>query len=102
MSASPSAMPGGQPSPTQPIAGPCDSPKDVTQKSLPNVLPDMKNAHVGEVRSTIARGGHTVGAWDNGRMERTAVAPTIPAELARRLREAHFVAVLTGAGVSAE
>ncbi len=36
-----SARPGGQPSTTQPIAGPCDSPNDVTQKSLPNVLPDI-------------------------------------------------------------
>lgn len=41
MSASASASPGGHPSTTQPIAGPCDSPNDVTQKSLPNVLPDM-------------------------------------------------------------
>src|SRR5437762_14129249 len=41
MSASVSASPGGQPSTTQPIAGPCDSPKDVTANSLPIVLPDM-------------------------------------------------------------
>jgi hypothetical protein len=34
-------MPGGQPSITQPIAGPWDSPKVVTVKSVPNVLPDM-------------------------------------------------------------
>ena len=33
--------PGGQPSTTQPIAGPCDSPNDVTQNRVPNVLPDM-------------------------------------------------------------
>jgi hypothetical protein len=26
---------------TQPMAGPCDSPKVVTENSLPNVLPDM-------------------------------------------------------------
>jgi hypothetical protein len=25
----------------QPIAGPCDSPNEVTQKSLPKVLPDI-------------------------------------------------------------
>jgi hypothetical protein len=25
----------------QPMAGPCDSPKVVTENSLPNVLPDM-------------------------------------------------------------
>src|SRR5512139_1878565 len=41
MSASASAIPGGQPSTTQPMAGPCDSPKTVTQNSLPSVLPDM-------------------------------------------------------------
>jgi hypothetical protein len=41
MSASDSAMPGGQPSITQPIAGPWDSPKFVTQNKLPRVLPDM-------------------------------------------------------------
>jgi len=34
-------MPGGQPSTTQPIAGPWLSPNEVTQKILPNVLPDM-------------------------------------------------------------
>ena len=41
MSASASASPGGQPSTTQPIAGPCDSPNDVTQNSVPSVLPDI-------------------------------------------------------------
>src|SRR5437868_5943620 len=41
MSAASSKSPGGQPSITHPIAGPCDSPKEVTQNSLPNVLPDM-------------------------------------------------------------
>src|SRR5258708_2937834 len=41
MSASVSASPGGQPSTTQPIAGPWLSPKDVTQNSLPRVLPDI-------------------------------------------------------------
>src|SRR5581483_6531491 len=40
-SASDNSIPGGQPSTTQPIAGPCDSPKLVTQNSLPSVLPDM-------------------------------------------------------------
>ena len=34
-------MPGGQPSTTQPIAGPWLSPKVVTRKSVPIVLPDM-------------------------------------------------------------
>src|ERR1700757_340562 len=41
MSASTSDMPGGQPSITQPMAGPCDSPNVVTVKSVPRVLPDM-------------------------------------------------------------
>ena len=53
MSAASSASPGGQPSTTQPMAGPCDSPKDVTQNSLPNVLPDM----VGSV-SVPGKSGH--------------------------------------------
>ena len=34
-------MPGGQPSTTQPIATPWLSPNEVTQNSLPSVLPDM-------------------------------------------------------------
>lgn len=34
-------MPGGQPSITHPIAGPWDSPKVVTVKSVPRVLPDI-------------------------------------------------------------
>jgi hypothetical protein len=33
-----SASPGGQPSITQPMAGPCDSPNVVTVNSLPNEL----------------------------------------------------------------
>ena len=41
MSASLNAMPGGQPSTTQPMAGPWDSPKVVTANSVPRVLPDM-------------------------------------------------------------
>jgi len=41
MSASEIASPGGQPSTTQPIAGPCDSPNEVTVNSVPIVLPDM-------------------------------------------------------------
>src|SRR5690606_12191546 len=32
------AMPGGQPSTTQPIAGPCDSPKVVTRSNWPKVF----------------------------------------------------------------
>ena len=36
-----SSRPGGQPSTMQPIAGPWLSPKVVTVKSLPMVLPDM-------------------------------------------------------------
>ncbi|GIZ52400.1 hypothetical protein NCCP691_24140 [Noviherbaspirillum aridicola] len=34
-------MPGGQPSTTQPMPAPCDSPKVVTEKSVPKVLPDI-------------------------------------------------------------
>src|SRR6516164_7963040 len=41
MSAALSAMFGGQPSTTQPIAGPWLSPKVVTRNSRPNVLNDM-------------------------------------------------------------
>jgi hypothetical protein len=41
MSPSVSVIPGGQPSTTHPIAGPCDSPNVVTVKSVPRVLPDM-------------------------------------------------------------
>lgn len=50
MSASDKAMPGGQPSITQPIAGPWDSPKVVTQNDLPNVLPDIaeRKARIGK------------------------------------------------------
>ena len=36
-----SSMPGGQPSITQPMAGPCDSPKLVTANRVPKVLPLM-------------------------------------------------------------
>ena len=46
MSASDSVIPGGQPSTTQPIAGPWLSPKDVTVKSLPSVLPDMGKTRI--------------------------------------------------------
>src|SRR6476646_6520104 len=44
MSASESAIPGGQPSTTQPIAGPWDSPKLVTVKRVPRVLPDIASS----------------------------------------------------------
>ena len=44
MSASDSAIPGGQPSTTQPIAGPWLSPKVVTRNSVPSVLPDISCA----------------------------------------------------------
>src|ERR1035437_6279977 len=39
MSAALKAIPGGQPSITQPMAAPCDSPKLVTANKLPKVLP---------------------------------------------------------------
>ncbi len=35
------SIPGGQPSTTQPIAGPCDSPKEVTLNKVPKIFPDM-------------------------------------------------------------
>src|SRR5574340_226443 len=41
MSAEERTSPGGQPSTTQPIAGPWLSPKEVTVKTRPNVLPAM-------------------------------------------------------------
>src|SRR5574341_1766500 len=41
MSSTERFIPGGQPSTTQPIAGPWLSPKEVTVKILPNVLPAM-------------------------------------------------------------
>src|SRR6201746_650169 len=44
MSASVSAMPGGQPSTTQPIAGPWLSPKVVTRNRWPKVLWDMEES----------------------------------------------------------
>ena len=34
--------PGGHPSTTPPIAGPCDSPKEVRENNCPKVLPDIK------------------------------------------------------------
>src|SRR5471032_186460 len=46
MSASVRAMPGGQPSTTQPMAGPWLSPKVVTRKRWPNVLWDMDSLMV--------------------------------------------------------
>src|SRR3954454_8161575 len=41
MSASVSARRGGQPSTTQPMAGPCDSPQVVTRKRWPKLLWDI-------------------------------------------------------------
>src|SRR5215475_9913511 len=57
MSAAESAMPGGQPSTTPPYAGPWLSPNDVTQYSLPIVLPDMNAARF-ESRSSLASAYH--------------------------------------------
>src|SRR6218665_3396060 len=48
MSASDRAMPGGHPSITQPMAGPCDSPKLVTRNRVPKVLPDMGESRPGK------------------------------------------------------
>src|SRR6188768_2181155 len=57
MSASDKAMPGGQPSITQPMAGPCDSPKLVTRKRVPRVLPDIESR--GETKPLDYAGGIT-------------------------------------------
>src|SRR5262245_37061047 len=78
MSLSASAMPGGQPSTTQPMAGPCDSPNEVKQNRVPKVLPDMSMMMPQSCMVTLAPG------------------------LVDALRNARRVAVLTGAGVSAE
>src|SRR5690606_5911371 len=59
------AMPGGQPSTTQPIAGPCDSPKVVTRSSWPKVFmrpfaaqqPRSKQRTRRFRRPALARGG---------------------------------------------
>jgi hypothetical protein len=51
-------MPGGQPSITQPIAGPCDSPKVVTVKSLPkelDIFRALQNRRPGAGRDPVAR-----------------------------------------------
>src|SRR6202171_2997758 len=55
MSASESASPGGQPSTTQPIAGPCDSPKVVTVKRVPSVLPDIGDSRGKRFASSLSR-----------------------------------------------
>ncbi len=59
MSASVRAMPGGQPSTTQPIAGPWLSPKVVTRKRWPKELWDMLFA---EMRLAPAD-SRTIPAW---------------------------------------
>src|SRR5690348_3603857 len=76
MSASVSAMPGGQPSTTQPSAGPWLSPQVVTRKRWPKVLCDMARLvaapsrlgqlrrahHPGEEDQRLLQGGHVGGA----------------------------------------
>src|SRR4029077_15900550 len=47
MSASEMSMSGGQPSITTPMPPPCDSPKVVTRKSWPNVLPILEHCSTG-------------------------------------------------------
>ncbi len=81
-------MPGGQPSMMQPMAGPWDSPKLVTAKRVPKVLPDillsilsamLKKApnfavqlqHGGVWRSLVA---HLV--WDQGVQGSNPCTPT--------------------------
>src|SRR5882757_5593082 len=63
MSASVSAMRGGQPSTTQPIAGPWLSPKVVTRKRWPNVLKDMGFQRVPGCRSPAAGWGQMGGTF---------------------------------------
>jgi hypothetical protein len=53
MSAALIASPGGQPSTTQPIAGPCDSPNEVTANRVPMVLPDM--ARLAQTHQQVVR-----------------------------------------------
>src|SRR5215203_6454318 len=81
-------MPGGQPSITQPIAGPCDSPKLVTRKMWPKVddmAPDCAPRQppatayrprlIAGCRATAARVASAIQAW-----------PALPAPV--RLRQA--------------
>src|SRR6266567_5032004 len=104
MSATASSIPGGQPSTTQPIAGPCDSPKDVTQKSVPSVLPDMARCETMRVRRSVARAFG--GLAPSRTSTRDAYAMSLPwmidPTLVNALRDARFIAALTGAGISAE
>ena len=102
MSASASTSPGGQPSTTQPIAGPCDSPNDVTQNRTAERVAGHGFPWAAGVAPSLARAsawsGSRLGAWDNRAMD----TPAIPRELAAALARARFVCVLTGAGISAE
>src|SRR6202790_2109533 len=110
-----SARPGGHPSTTQPMAGPCDSPKEVTQNSLPNVLPDMvesvsvpgKSGRRFHERSrslssdpdgsSSTRRHHSgFDVMQDKHQSRAA------AQAARVLAGSRCVAMLTGAGISAE
>src|SRR3954468_17679618 len=63
MSASDSASPGGQPSTTQPIAGPWLSPKFATRKRWPKVLTDIARSVCGRsarARPSVRRRGPVV------------------------------------------
>src|SRR6266704_1017652 len=80
MSDSLSASPGGQPSTTQPMAGPWLSPNDVTQNSLPSVLPDMEGKSSADQTQkrvgSVAQAPHPPAACGPGTAcaERTALA----------------------------
>src|SRR5258708_17596558 len=101
-------MPGGQPSTTQPIAGPCDSPNEVRQKRVPSVLPDMAmgatmryvsgefSTHRAGLRYPARR------ATTNGICMATPPGDAFDAKLIAAVRDARFIAALTGAGISAE
>src|SRR5258705_13898428 len=81
MSASVSAMRGGQPSTTQPIEGPWLSPKVVTRKRWPKVLNDIGFHHV------------TCGSPQAGRGQMAANTRTRAAKAARILGVARQPAV---------
>src|SRR5205814_9154855 len=86
MWAASSKSPGGQPSITHPIAGPCDSPKEVTQNNLPNVLPDM-----GQIRERLGGAG-VASARLAAVYHLTHAVPVLPQDTHRLRRDARYAA----------
>src|SRR6478672_5823287 len=80
MSASESSIPGGQPSTTQPIAGPCDSPNVVTVKRVPRVLPDMGEVYCKPTSaySQVYLGLEQPHGFSNDRPRRNLLAHAVP------------------------